>query len=232
MITQQYSYHLIECPVGVSSSHAVLVVSGRGVPHKTLTVFYEELQKTGSTSTILPPLLAFFSFLEQPEQHVCCSPLLGEQLPGWTYWAGPPSQIRAAIRAYLLTRWSCLTRAHGQMEEILLSPIGSEAAEIQHFLAALQQFYRFATARGYYWYEGNPAAAFTLPVYSRLWQALTSAFRSPAPRHASSGEEEGKEVAIQRNIPTSPRKEPALPALVAEAWIPFVPVSEPVATLR
>ena len=45
MVSQQRSFHLIECPTSVSSSHARLVVNGCGVPPESLTVFYEELQK-------------------------------------------------------------------------------------------------------------------------------------------------------------------------------------------
>ena len=45
MVSQQRSFHLIECPTGVCRPHARLVVNGRGVPHESLTVFYEELQK-------------------------------------------------------------------------------------------------------------------------------------------------------------------------------------------
>ncbi len=235
MGNQQHSFHLIKCPVGVTSSHACLVVSGHGVPHKTLTVFYEELQKSYSTATIqviLAPLLAFFSFLEQPEQEVCCSTPQSKQLPGEIYWAGSPSQLRAAIRAYLLTRWGCLTRPNGRQEEILLPPTMSETAEIQSFLAALQQFYHFALKRHDYWYESNPAATFHLPLRSHLWHALKATFRFPAPRHSGSRDEGRKEAPLQKSNPAFPGEELSLPAFPAEAWLQFVPVSEPAATVR
>src|SRR5436853_3005119 len=103
MVSQQLSFHIIECPIGVSSSHACLVVNGRGVPHESLTVFYEELQKTGSVAgkdAALQSVLSFFSFLEQPDQGVetrtsshepCSSHLCAterKQLLPPTYWAG------------------------------------------------------------------------------------------------------------------------------------------------
>src|SRR6266849_1028892 len=59
--------------------------------------------------------------MEQPEQdgwmgascHEPCSPRLialeRKQLSPWTYWAGPPSEIRAVVRAYLYAR---LTFSH------------------------------------------------------------------------------------------------------------------------
>ncbi len=73
MVSHQRSFHLIECPTGVSSSHARLVVDGRGVPHESLTVFYEELQKRDGVparEVALQSVLSFFSFLEQPDQGV------------------------------------------------------------------------------------------------------------------------------------------------------------------
>jgi hypothetical protein len=94
------------------------------------------------------------------------------ELPSPTYWAGPPSEIQAAVQAYLFVRWGCLTRSHGQYEEILLPTGVKETKEIERFLAALQQFYRFAIGRQDYWYYGNPAAAFRIPLRSRLWQAI------------------------------------------------------------
>ncbi len=235
MVSQQRSFQIIECPAGVSSPHAYLVVSGRGVPHEALTMFYETLQTTASAATlqaILVPLLSFFSFLEQPEQQACCSNRESKQLPAEVSWAGPPSEIRAAIRAYLLTYWGCLTRRHDQQEEVVLSPTASETVEIQHFLAVLQQFYRFAIARRDYWYESNPTEAFYLPLRSRLWHALNVVFRSPATRHPSSVDEGGKEVPIQKSTPVSSREEQPVPTVPTEAWIQLVPVSEHVATIR
>jgi len=237
MVSQQRSFQIIECPAGVSSPHAYLVVSGLGVPHEALTVFYETLQKTASAPTlhaILPPLLSFFSFLEQPEQLACCSTRERHQLPAEVFWAGSPSEIRAAIRAYLLTRWGSLTRRHGQQEEIVLSPAVSETAEIQHFLVALQQFYRFAIERRDYWYEGNPAAAFHLPLRSCLWQAITTIrlpFRSSATPHQSEIAEEGKEAPLQWSTPASPREEQPLSTIPTEAWIQLVPVAEHIKTM-
>jgi hypothetical protein len=232
MITQQRSFQLITSPVGESCSPARLVISGRGIPHQTLTLFYEELQKTGSSASsqaILIPLLSFFSFMEQPAFSTCCTTQESKQIAGQANWAGSPSEIRAAIRAYLLTRWSCLTRAHGRQEEILLSPTGSETAEMQRFLDALQQFYRFAIKRGYYWYEGNPAAAFSLPMRSRLRQALSGAFRSLATHHPGNKDEGWNELPRQGNTPTALHEELPFPA---EAWMQFVPVAEPVAMTR
>jgi len=235
MVSQQRSFQIIECPAGISSSHARLVVSGRGVPHEALTVFYETLQRTCSASTIhtiLSPLLSFFSFLEQSEQHACGSTLERKQLPDEVFWAGSPSEIRAAIRAYLLTRWGCLTKPNGQQEKILLSPAVGETVEIQHFLGALQQFYRFAIKRRDYWYEGNPADTFRLPLRSRLWQDMSVAFRSSAARYPSGVDEGRKEVPVQKSTPVSPREEQSVSTIPVEAWIQLVPVSEHVATMR
>ena len=248
MVSQQLSFHIIECPAGVSSPHGRLVVSGRGVPHESLTVFYEELQKTCSTPTIhaiLRPLLSFFTFLEQPEQdgwmgassHEPCSPCLSalerKQLSPWTYWAGPPSEIRAVVRAYLYARWGCLTRPHGQHEEILLSPVVRETGEMQRFLVALRQFYRFAIERRDYWYDGNPAEAFRLPLRSRLWQAMAPisfTFRSRPALNQSRVDEGLQEEPVQSINPVSPREEQPLPIVPVEAWIQLVPVLEKVET--
>ena len=229
MVSQQLSFHIIKCPAGVSSPHPRLVVSGRGVPHETLTLYYEELQKTCSAPTIralLHPLLSFFTFLEQPEQHVwteasshkSCSPRSSalekqKQLPQ-TNWAGPPSEIRLIVRTYLLARWGCLTRAHGQHEEILLSPWLREAGTIQRFLVALQQFYRFAIERRDYWYDGNPADAFRLPFRSRLRQAIapiSCLFRWRTTRDQSRVDEGLQEEPAQNIHPVSPSEKQPLP---------------------
>lgn len=246
MVSQQRSFHVIECPAGVSSSHACLVVSERGVPHESLTVFYEALQKIGSVPAIhavLQPLLSFFSFLEQPDQGVwtgasshepCWSRLCALErklIPPPTYWAGPPSEIQAAVRAYLFVRWGCLTRLHGQHEEILLPPGVRETGEIQRFLAALQQFYRFALERQDYWYDGNPATAFRIPLRSRLWQAIAPisfTFRSRPAFHKSRVDDGGKEESVQGINPSSPRQEQPLPVVPSEAWVQLVPVAEKV----
>src|SRR5260370_31612338 len=39
MTVEQLSFQIIPCPMGISSSHTHLVVSGRGVPHEPLTLF-------------------------------------------------------------------------------------------------------------------------------------------------------------------------------------------------
>ena len=51
MAARRLSFHLFECPMGVSSPHTHLVVSGRGVPHEPLTRFYEEIQKRCASRT-------------------------------------------------------------------------------------------------------------------------------------------------------------------------------------
>ena len=168
--------HLIECPTGVSSSHARLVVNGRGMPNESLTVFYEELQKMHGVPDIevaVQAVLSFFSFLEQPDQgvetavspHELCSSrpyaLKRIELPPATYWAGPPSEIKVAIRAYLFVHWGCLTRSSSPAdEEIVLLPSVKATGEIRRFLAVHRHFYRFALERQDYWYDGNPVMAF------------------------------------------------------------------------
>ena len=244
MVSQQLSFHIIKCPAGVSSPHPRLVVSGRGAPHETLTVYYEELQKTcfaPTMRTLLYPLLSFFTFLEQPEQHVwteasshescspCRSALERQRLPPRAYWAGPPSEIRVIVRAYLLARWGCLTRAHGQHEEILLSPRLREAGEIQRFLVALRQFYHFAIERRDYWYDGNPADAFRLPLRSRLRKAIahiSCTFRWRTTRDQSRVAEGLQEEPAQSINPVSPREKQTLPLVPLAARIQFVPVLE------
>jgi hypothetical protein len=248
MVSQQLSFHIIKCPAGVSSPHPRLVVSGRGAPHETLTVYYEELQKTcfaPTMRTLLYPLLSFFTFLEQPEQHVwteasshescspCRSALERQLLPLRTHWAGPPSEIRVIVRAYLLARWGCLTRAHGQHEEILLSPRLREAGEIQRFLVALRQFYHFAIERRDYWYDGNPADAFRLPLRSRLRKAIahiSCTFRWRTTRDQSRVDEGFQEEPAQRINPVSLREKQPLPLVTLETLIQFVPVLEDVET--
>jgi hypothetical protein len=235
MNSQQLSFHVIECATDVSSSHARFVVSGHGVPHKSLTLFYEELQKiwaAPAAQAILDPLLSFFSFMEEPEQNdwtrtssreldsPCLSALNKNQLPPRTYWAGRPSEIRAAIRAYLLARWGCITRPHDQYEEILLSPVVRETSEIQRFLAALRQFYRFAIERQDYWYDGNPAAAFRIPLRSRFRQAIAGisfSLHSRPALHEVRADVGVKEEPVQRINPASPLQEQPLPVLLAEA---------------
>ncbi len=248
MVSQQLSYHIIKCPAGMSSPHPRLVVSGRGAPHETLTVYYEELQKTCSAPTmraLLHPLLSFFTFMEQPEQHVwteasshesyspCRSALERQQLLPRTHWAEPPSEIRVIVRGYLLARWGCLTKAHGQHEEILLSPLVRETGAIQRFLVALGQFYRFAIERRDYWYDGNPADAFRLPLRSRLRQAIApiSCIVRWRTTHDQSRVDKGfQEEPAQSMNPVSPREKQPLPLVPLAAWIQFVPVSEEVET--
>lgn len=225
MGSQQRSFHLIECPAGVSSSHARLVVNGRGVPHASLTVFYEELQKTNcfpAREVAMQSVLSFFSFLEQPDlgvetaasPHETCSSrpcaLKRNELPPATYWAGTPSEIKVAIRAYLLARWGCLTRSSSPDEEMVLSPSAKAKGEIRRFLAVLQQFYRFAIERQDYWYDGNPVTAFHIPLLSLIWQVIApSSFtlRSRPALHQSRRDEGLREELVQSISPFSPRLE-------------------------
>jgi hypothetical protein len=190
--------------------------------------------------TVLQTVLSFFSFLEQPEQGVeteaasqeTCSSrpcaLKRNELPPATYWAGSPSEIKTAIRAYLFARWGCLTRSQGQHEEILLSPTVKETGEIQRFLAALRQFYGFAIEQQHYWYDGNPVAAFRIPLRSRIWQAIapiSSILRSRPALHQSRIDEGEKKESVQSINPSSPRQEQQLSAVPVEAWIQLVPAA-------
>lgn len=195
MTIQQRSFQIIPCPIGVCSPHTHLVVSGRGVPHEPLTLFYEELQKSCTPErlhAIMDSLLSFFSFLEEPWSlrevtlsgiHEVLSSYNAAMevplLPASIAWAAPPSTLQAAIRFYLAARWGCRTSQHGRYEDIRLSPCMKGEQELRLFLAALQRFYRFSIERQDYWYEGNPVEAFRLPLRSRLLQAI-------APRRLSS----------------------------------------------
>jgi len=236
MVSHQRSFHLIECPTSVSSSHARLVVNGRGVPHESLTVFYEELQKmhwVPAREGAVQSVLSFFSFLEQPDQrvetaaspHEPCSSrpcALGRiELPPATYWAGPPSEIKVAIRAYLLARWGCLTRSRSPAdEEIVLSPSAKATGGIRRFLAVLRHFYRFALERQDYCYDGNPVTAFRIPLRSGLWQIIApSSFtlRSRSALHLSRRDEAGREELVQTISPFSPHLEQPLPVVLDEA---------------
>jgi hypothetical protein len=122
------------------------------MPHESLTVFYEELQKmqcVPAREVAVQSVLSFFSFLEQQDQgvgtaaspHEPCSSrpyaLKRIELPPATYWAGPPSEIEMAIRAYPLARWGCLTRTCSPDEEIVLSPSAKATGEIRRSLAVL-----------------------------------------------------------------------------------------------
>ena len=236
MVSHQRSFHLIECPRGVSSSHARLVVNGRGMPHESLTVFYEELQKIHSVparEVAVQSVLSFFSFLEQPDRrvetaaspHEPCSSrtyaLKRIELPPATYWAGPPSEIKVAIRAYLFAHWGCLTRSSSPDEEILLSPSAKATGEIRRFLAVLRQFYRFAIERQDYWYNGNPVTAFRIPLLSRIWQVIAPisfTLRSRPALHQRRIDEGGREELVQSISPFSPRLEQPLPIVLDEAW--------------
>ena len=67
------SFKILPCAMKIGSPHTRLVVSGRGVPHEPLTLFYEELHKScasGMLHSMMSQLLSFFSFLEQPDQGV------------------------------------------------------------------------------------------------------------------------------------------------------------------
>jgi len=169
----------------------------------------------------MPPLLAFFSFLEeqqnqdqgrlhfsQEEQPLCLAAMDASALPPKTIWAGPPSEIRAAIRAYLLTRWGCPTTSYSGEEEMVLAVPVAQTGEIQRLLAALEQFYQFARERRYYWYDANPVAAFRLPLRSRLLHAillLRCAWRAQPAPNQSRAEEGAKEAPLQRRHLAAPR---------------------------
>ena len=184
------AYKIIPCPMGVCSPHTHLVVSGRGVPHEPLTLFYEELQKSctpGTLHSIMDSLLSFFSFLEEPQSmRDLTLPCIYEKwsyrktamevpsLPSGMAWAAPPSALQAAVRFYLAARWGCCTSQHGRYEDIHLSSFMEGEQELQLFLAALRRFYRFAIERRDYWYERNPAEAFRYSLRSCLLQAITS----------------------------------------------------------
>jgi hypothetical protein len=211
------------------------------MPHESLTVFYEELQKmqcVPASDAALQSVLSFFSFLEQPNRgvetaaspHEPCSSrpsaLKRIEFPPATYWAGPPSEIKAAIRAYLFTRWACLTRSSSPDEEIVLSPSAKATGEIRRFLAVLRHFYRFASARQDYWYDGNPVTAFRIPLRSRLWQViapLSFPLRSRPALQQSRIDEGGREELVQSISPFSPRLEQPLPVVLDEAWGQLVP---------
>jgi len=198
MTVEHLSFKIIQCPVEIYSPHAHLVVSGRGVPHEPLTLFYEELRKSCAPRTlrsVMGPLLSFFSFLEEPqslragsfprmqvEWSFCMEALEASSLPPGMAWAAPPSEIQAAVRFYLADRWACRTRQHGRYEDICLSPSMQGEQELHLFLAALHRFYRFSIERRYYWYERNPAEAFRHPLRSRLLQAIAPIGLSLRPR--------------------------------------------------
>jgi len=183
-------------------------------------------------------VLSFFSFLEQPDEgvetavspHEPCSSrpsALGRiELPPATYWAGPPSEIKVAVRAYMFARWGCLTRSSSPDEELVLSPSAKATGEIRRFLAVLRQFYRFAIERQDYWYDGNPVRAFRIPLLSRIWQVIAlSSFplRSRPALHQSSRDEGGREELIHSIGPFSPRLKQPLPVVLDEARGQLVP---------
>jgi hypothetical protein len=188
MTVEHLSFKIIPRPVGICSPHTHLVVSGRGVPHEPLTLFYEELQKSctpGRLHAIMVSLLSFFSFLEEPlrprdvrlprtheEWSYCKVAMEVPSLPASMAWAAPPSVLQAAVRYYLAAHWGCRTSQQGEHEDIRLSPFKEGEQELHVFLAALQRFYRFPMERRDYWYERNPAEAFRLPLRSRLLQAI------------------------------------------------------------
>jgi hypothetical protein len=188
MSVKPLAFKILPCPMDIGSPHTHLVVSGRGVPHEPLRLFYEELQKSctpGTLHSMMSPLLSFFTFLEEP-QSLCSGTLSGMQeewptcmetmevpfMPLGMAWAAPPSELQAAIRFYLAARWGCRTRQQGQYEHIRLSPSMREGQQLHLFLATLQRFYRFVIERRDYWYERNPAEAFRLPLGTRLLQVI------------------------------------------------------------
>ncbi len=217
MAVEQLSFKIIPCPKGTCSPHTHVVVSGRGVPHEPLTLFYEELQKSctpGRLHAIMDALLSFFSFLEEPrslrdvtlpciqeEWSSCMEAMEVPSLPPGMAWAGPPSELQAAVRFYLAARWGCRTRQHGRYEDILLSPFMQGEQQIHLFLAALQRFYRFCIERRDYWYERNPAEAFRLPLRSRLLQAIAPIRLSLRSRRALKQRKVG-EVITERPVQT------------------------------
>lgn len=188
MSVKPLSFKILPCPMNIGSPHTHLVVSGRGIPHEPLTLFYEELQKSctpGTLHAVMSPLLSFFSFLEGP-QSLCHGTLIHMQeewspcmettkvpsMPPGMTWVVPPSELQMAIRFYLAARWGCRTRQLGQYEHIRLSPCMREGQQLHLFLGTLQQFYRFVIDRRDYWYERNPAEAFRLPLGTRLLQVI------------------------------------------------------------
>src|SRR5215471_14571085 len=132
MSVKPLSFKILPCPMHSVSPYPHLVVSGRGVPHEPLTLFYEELHKNctpGTLHSMMSPLLSFFSFLEEP-QSLCHGtlPCMQEEWsscmvtmkvpfkPSSMAWAAPPSELQAAIRFYLAAGWQCRTRQKGQYE--------------------------------------------------------------------------------------------------------------------
>jgi hypothetical protein len=188
MSDKPLSFKILPCPMDIGSPHTDLVVSGRGIPHEPLTLFYEELQKSCTPETLhslMSPLLSYFSFLEEPqslcngtfpciqeEWSSCMEIMKVPSIPPGMAWAAPPSELQAVIRFYLAARWGCRTRQQGQYEHIRLSPTMREGQQLHLFLATLQRFYRFVIERQDYWYERNPAGAFRLPLGTRLLQVI------------------------------------------------------------
>lgn len=181
----------------------------------------------------MQPVISFFSFLEQQDQgvgtaaspHEPCSSrpsaLKRIELPEAAYWAGPPSEIRVAIRAYLLARWGCLTRSSSPDVEIVLSPSAKATGEIRRSLAVPWHFYRFAIERQDYCYDGNPVTAFRIPLLSRVWQEIAPisfTLHSRSALHQSRIDEGGREELVQSISPFSPRLEQPLPVVLDEAW--------------
>jgi len=188
MSVESRSFKILPCPMNIDSPHIHLVVSGRGVPHEPLTLFYEELQKSctsGTPGLLMSPLLSFFSFLEAPQSlcnwtlpckqegcSSCMETMKAPFFPPGMAWAAPPSELQAAIRFYLVARWGCRTRQLGQYEHIRLCLSMREGQQLHLFLATLQRFYRFVIDRQDYWYERNPAEAFRLPLGTPLLQVI------------------------------------------------------------
>jgi len=110
MSVKQLSFKIIPCPMDICSPHTHLVISGRGVPHEPLALFYEELQKSctpGTMHSMMSPLLSFFSFLEEPQclcdvtlpriqenLSSCKEAMEVPSLPPGMAWAAPPSELQ------------------------------------------------------------------------------------------------------------------------------------------
>jgi hypothetical protein len=109
--TLQAGFRTVSRPRSVASSFDLIVVDSDGLPHLPLTAFYARLQEElslGAARTYLCVLLPFFT-------RATSGPL---QARSQYRWDGPPEQVRALVRDYLLHGLGCAVQRLHAHEEV------------------------------------------------------------------------------------------------------------------
>jgi integrase len=173
--TVQAGFRTVSRPSDVDSPFDLIVVDNDGLPHLPLTAFYAQLQEElsiGAARTYNSVLLPFFTWATSSPLHA----------RSHYRWDGPPEQVRALVRDYLLHGLGCAVQRLHAHEDVRATEHSAKTVKL--FLAALKRFYRFAVGEGWYLHDDPLLQRLSFLFSSIRREALRSL---QAPQQSMSG---------------------------------------------